>query len=171
MTTFARAAAVALLTLLPMTGCAALSGQAAAKSEPAGPVALTPEESALLAETNLYRKAHGLKLLQADAKLVAVARARSRDMVKRGYLEHQTPEGRSTFMIMRDNKIAFNAAAENIAKELNRAAEAPREVVAGWAKAPAHRLNLLAEGFTRVGIGAIRTADGKSVVVTQIFAD
>jgi uncharacterized protein YkwD len=109
--------------------------------------------------------------LQAEARLVAVARARSRDMVKRGYLEHQTPEGRSSFMIMRDNKIAFNAAGENLARERSKAADAPREVVAGWVKVPAHRLNLLAEGFSRVGIGAIRTADGASVVVTQIFAD
>jgi len=171
MNRLATASALALFTFAPLAGCATLLGQAGAQAEPQGPVSLSPEESVVLSETNLIRKAHGLTVLLADARLVAVARARSRDMVKRGYLEHQTPEGRSSFMIMRDHKIAFNAAGENLGQALSKAAEAPREVVAGWAKAPAQRLNLLAEGFTRVGIGAIRTADGKSVVVTEIFAD
>lgn len=174
MTRLARAAATAVVTLAafaPLTGCASVMGQFGAKAEAATPVALSPEEQAVLAETNMIRKAHGLSQLTPDAKLVAVARARSRDMLKRDYLDYVTPEGRSVFMIMRDNKVAFSSGGENIAKTLQLAAKAPHEVVAGWAKAPADRTNLLSEGFSRVGIGAIRSTDGKSVVVTEIFAD
>lgn len=165
------ALAIAAAMMLPLSGCAGLLGQAAKPSaEAEAPVSLSPEETALLAETNAVRKAHGLNALRADAKLVAVARARSRDMAKRGYFDHVTPEGRSVFTIMRDQKMFFGQAGENIAKNKRSASEAPREVVAGWAKHPAHRANLLQESFGRVGVGAVRTSDGQ-VVVTQILAD
>ena len=165
------ALAIAAALLLPTTGCANLLGQAARQAaEPEAPVNLTPEEAALLAETNAVRKAHGLGALKADAKLVAVARARSRDMAKRNYLDHVTPEGRSVFTVMRDQKMYFGAGGENIARSKRPAADAPRDVVGGWAKTPAQRANLLNEGFGRVGIGAVRTSDGV-VVVTQILVD
>ena len=172
---FFRRSAVALLLAAaassPLGGCAALTGQAAQRAaEAEAPVALSPEETALLAETNAVRKAHGLAALRADAKLVAVARARSRDMAKRNYFDQVTPEGRSVFTVMREQKLYFGEGGENIAKSKRSAADAPKDVVAGWAKHPAHRANLLQESFNRVGIGAIRTADGQ-VVVTQILAD
>lgn len=165
------AVVLAAALLLPTTGCAGLLGQARQHSAQAeAPVALSAEEAALLAETNAVREAHGLGALRADAKLVAVARARSRDMARRGYFAHVTPEGRSVFMIMREQKMIFGAAGENIAKTRRPAADAPREVVRDWTKSPAHRANLLQEGFGRVGIGAVRTSAGE-VVVTQILVE
>ncbi len=165
------ALALAATLMLPMTGCAGLFGQAARRAADAEvPVSMTAEESALLVETNAVRKAHGLAALRPDAKLVAVARARSRDMAKRGYFDHVTPEGRSVFTIMRDQKLYFGAAGENIAKNKRAAGDAPRDVVATWAKTPAQRANLLNEGFGRVGIGAIRASDGQ-LVVTQILME
>lgn len=156
--------------LLPATGCAGLLSQARHAEQAEAPVALSPEEAALLAETNAVRKAHGLGALKPDAKLVAVARARSRDMAKRNYLDHVTPEGRSVFTVMRDQKMIFGQAGENIAKSKRPAADAPRAVVADWAKTPAQRANLLQESFGRVGIGAVRTSSGE-VVVTQILVE
>lgn len=174
MTTLIRpglALALAAALLLPMSGCASLFGQAAQRAADAEqPVALTPEEAALLAETNAIRKAHGLAALRPEARLVAVARARSRDMARRGYLGHVTPEGRSVFMIMRDQKLYFGAGGENIAKNGRAADVAPREIVAAWARTPAQRTNLLQESFGRVGIGAVRAADGQ-LIVTQILVD
>ena len=174
MTLFTRpglAVVIAAAAMLPLTGCAGLLGQAAQRAAAAeAPVAMSAEEAALLAETNAVRTAHGLAALRPDAQLVALARARSRDMAKRGYFDHVTPEGRSVFTIMRERKMLFGLGGENIAKNGRPAAYAPREVVAGWVKSPAHRTNLLNEGYGRVGIGAVRTSEGQ-VFVTQILVD
>jgi uncharacterized protein YkwD len=167
----ALALAVAAACVGPLAGCAGVFGQAQKKAaDAAAPVSLNAEEAAVLAETNKVREAHGLGALRPDAELVSVARARSRDMAKRSYFGHVTPEGRSVFTVMRDYKMVFGAAGENIAKKRAPAAVAPAQIVGDWAKTPAQRANLLQESFGRVGIGAVRTSDGQ-VYVTQILAD
>ena len=156
-----------VLGLLGTPGCAALFARA---ETPPAPVALTAEEAALLVATNELRRANGLRPVEPDARLVAIARARSRDMLKRRYLDHVSPEGRSVFMVMRDQRLAFGAAGENLARKRLPAALAPREVLAGWANSPSQRMNLLGEAYARVGIGAVRGDDG-DVVVTQLLTD
>ena len=84
-------------------------------------------------------------------------------MFARGYFAHATPEGRDPFERMREAKVSFLTAGENIAL-------APTLEIAhtGLMNSPGHRANILRPQFGRVGIGIV---DGgiHGLMVTQDF--
>jgi uncharacterized protein YkwD len=95
-------------------------------------------EAGMLNLLNEERAAHGLRPLQADPELAEVARAHSRDMVVRGYFSHVAPEGKDPFDRMRQAKVKYLAAGENLAL-------APTLAMAhqGLMNSPGHRANIL----------------------------
>jgi len=128
------------------------------KAEPA------PElEARMLDLVNAERAKQGLKPLRADPELTQVARAHSRDMFERAYFSHVTPEGRELSHRMRQAKLGYLAAGENLAL-------APTLAGAhqGLMNSPGHRANILRPQFGRAGIGVL---DGgiHGLMVTQNF--
>lgn len=120
-------------------------------------------EAKMLELVNREREKEGLKPLAADAELTEVARQHSADMFARGYFSHQTPENLSPFDRMRNAKVRFLTAGENLAlaPTLDRAHT-------GLMNSPGHRANILKPQFGRVGIGIV---DGgrRGLMVTQNF--
>lgn len=120
-------------------------------------------EDKMLVLLNEERKKDGLKPLKADPELVPVARAHSRDMFARGYFSHITPEGKAPSDRIREAKVPFITAGENLAL-------AQTLVIAhtGLMSSPGHRANILHPAFGRVGIGIL---DGGpyGIMVTQNF--
>ena len=117
----------------------------------------------MLELVNSERIAARLHPLAPDPELTEVARRHSADMFARGYFAHVTPEGRDPFERMREAKVGFLAAGENLAL-------APTVQVAhtGLMNSPGHRANILRPQFGRVGIGIM---DGgiHGLMVTQDF--
>lgn len=163
-------AAIAAALLAGATGCTALLEGRAADRRAETPVPMSSEEAVVLAETNAYRKANGLPELVPDAKLVAIARHRSRDMASRDYFSHVTPDGSDVFALMRHNKVLFSAAGENLARNNYEPKEAPGVAFKGWVKSPGHRANLLHPAFGHIGVGMAVAKDGKKYF-TQVFTD
>jgi uncharacterized protein YkwD len=64
---------------------------------------------------NRDRKTAGFAPLAADPELTEVARQHSIDMFRRGYFAHVTPENESPFDRIREAKIHFSTAGENLA--------------------------------------------------------
>lgn len=128
-----------------------------------GPKERPDLEAAMLQLVNQERTAQGLPPVRADLELAEVARAHSRDMFARGYFSHVTPEGKDPFDRIRQARIGFRAAGENLAL-------APTLALAhqGLMKSPGHRANILRPAFGRVGIGIV---DGgrHGQMVTQDF--
>jgi uncharacterized protein YkwD len=120
-------------------------------------------EVRMLDLVNQDRVAAGLKPLAPDPELTEVARRHSADMFARGYFAHDTPEGRDPFERMREAKIRFETAGENLAL-------APTVQVAhrGLMNSPGHRANILNAQFGRVGIGIL---DGgiRGLMISQEF--
>jgi uncharacterized protein YkwD len=120
-------------------------------------------EAQMLALVNEERLAQGLPLLQPDTALTRVARLHSADMFRRGYFSHLTPEGHDPYHRIRQARIPFRAAGENLAL-------APTIPVAhdGLMNSPGHRANILQRRFGRVGIGVM---DGgrRRLMITQNF--
>ena len=120
-------------------------------------------EARMLELVNRERIAAGLKPFAPDPELSEVARRHSADMFARGYFAHGTPEGRDPFERMREAKVSFVTAGENIAL-------APTLEIAhtGLMNSPGHRANILRQQFERVGIGIM---DGgiHGLMVTQDF--
>jgi uncharacterized protein YkwD len=163
------ALSLASALVLSGTGCASLFAKAQAKPE-AAPVALTQEEADVFNETNAYRKANNLPELLPDVKLVALARQRARDMAARDYFSHVSPEGADVFSTMRDEKITFWAAGENLARNNFPAKACATEAMNGWRKSAEHRANLLHPAFGHIGVGVALAKDGKRYI-TEVFTD
>jgi len=122
-------------------------------------------ENRALALINAHRRAHGLRLLRADDRLAAVARAHAYDMARRGYFSHADRRGQSPFDRMARGGIRYRAAAENLA-----VASTTDQAVAAWMDSHGHRANILGRRFTHTGIGMARSTSGRLYIV-QLFAD
>lgn len=144
-----------------------------ADPEPAGRTALpftveTPEprpalEAEMLERVNRERAAAGVAPLQSDPALTEVARKHSADMFARRYFSHDTPEHKSPFDRMREAKLSFLIAGENLAL-----APSVRMAHKGLMNSPGHRRNILNPRFRRIGIG-IMDGGVHGLMVTQSF--
>ena len=120
-------------------------------------------EKRMLDLVNQERQAAGLSPLQADPELTEVARKHSADMFARGYFAHDTPEGLTPFDRMKEAKVNFLTAGENLAL-------APTLSIAhsGLMNSPGHRANILRPQFGRLGIG-IMDGGMRGLMVSQEF--
>lgn len=120
-------------------------------------------EAQMLELINQERGKEGLAPLAADPELMEVARKHSADMFARSYFSHYTPEGKSPFDRMREDKVQFLTAGENLAL-------APSLQIAhrGLMNSPGHRANILRPQFGRVGIG-IMDGGMRGLMVSQEF--
>lgn len=141
---------------------------------------------------NVERKKHGLNLLAWNKSLHIIARNHSRDMAKRNYFSHTSPEGASFsdryraahFSCSVRQGLNVFSGAENISQDnlydsvryrnnipsynWKSADEIARSVVLRWMESPPHRKNILFPYWKSQGLGISITDDGK-VLVTENF--
>lgn len=129
----------------------------------ANPKARPDLETQMLDLLNRERALRGLGPLLADPELAEVARAHSRDMFGRGYFSHIAPDGKDPFDRMRQARVRYITAGENLAL-----APTLAQAHQGLMHSPGHRANILRPAFGRVGIGIV---DGgmRGQMVTQNF--
>jgi len=135
-------------------------------------------EQATHAAVNAARVKGGLHPLAWDDGLALVALKHSRDMARRGYFAHDTPEGLDPTDRLRREGLSCRKGlrygiAENLAKEsiYNVAPEdVGRKAAEAWINSPAHMRNLLSAEYKTTGIGAA-LAGGTvgTVYLTQVF--
>lgn len=125
----------------------------------------TAAEYRMLELANIERAKVGARALVMDAKIVAVARAYSRDMFTRRYFSHYSQEGEDAADRMQKAGIRFTVAGENLAY-------APDAETAhtGLMNSEGHKRNTLDPQFRRIGIGVIAT-DAFGMMITQNFAN
>jgi uncharacterized YkwD family protein len=104
--------------------------------------------SQVVALVNQERAKAGLKPLQADAALSAMARDKAVDMHNNHYFSHTSPTYGSPFNMMRKYGIPFRTAGENIAM----GQRSPQEVMNQWMNSKGHRANILNPNFTKIGV-------------------
>jgi uncharacterized protein YkwD len=98
---------------------------------------------------NVSRARSGLAPLAWHDGIAATARKHSKDMADRDYFDHDNPDGLSPFDRMDADRIAYRAAAENIAAGQTNAIFAH----AGWMNSRGHRVNILDADLQRLGVG------------------
>jgi uncharacterized protein YkwD len=134
-------------------------------------VGCTPEINAEIQTyggINQIRAQHGMPPLQADARLVDVARQRSQDMAARGYFGHNPPDGCNYVCIMSNRGVPYSYAGENIAWNTWDWDETAGIAVDMWRNSPPHMQNILGCHYDRFGSGVARGRDGK-IYFTMIF--
>ena len=128
-------------------------------------------ETAIEERTDEERRAAGAGGTVHDPEVAAVARAHSRDMRDRGFVDHTNPDGDGPADRLEAAGVDC-AAGENI-YQTPRGAVADSEaaladhVVRSWLDSPGHRETLLDGYFDRQGVGVVVGED--ALYVTQVF--
>jgi uncharacterized protein YkwD len=120
-------------------------------------------EAKMLELINTERAKEGLKPLKADREETMVARAHSKDMFVRGYFAHVNPDGKDPFDRMKEAKIKFKSAGENLAL-----AQTLQIAHTNLMNSPGHRANIMNPAFGRVGIG-IQDGGFYGLMISQEF--
>ncbi len=99
--------------------------------------------------TNVIRQRHGLKPLQWEEEVAQVAYLHSREMSEYHYFSHTSPISGELQDRFKEGKISFRLAGENIAAQYVDGIAA----VEGWLNSEGHRVNVLHEEFSHLGVG------------------
>ncbi|HLZ37956.1 MAG TPA: CAP domain-containing protein [Mycobacteriales bacterium] len=122
---------------------------------PATPAHAGGDEARLLAEVNAARHAARLPAYAPRPDLAAVARQHAAQMAASTSLYHDSR--------VRTRVPSWSLLGDNVGEGAS-----PRKITRAFLASPSHRANILDRGFTEVGIGAVRDADGQ-LWVTEIF--
>jgi uncharacterized protein YkwD len=124
-------------------------------------------EARLLALVNRDRAAARLAPLVLDARLAAIARAHSRDMVEHDFVAHVSPSTGSAAQRVARAGLRPALLLENVGR-----AYSADEAESGFMASPGHRGNILDARATRIGIGVAVGREANDVVpllVTQLM--
>ena len=106
---------------------------------------------------NAVRRHHGLHTLRLNFRLSTAARAHSRDMVRRHYFAHNTPEGESpAHRVLATGYVRPHrhwVVGETLAWW--RPAASPARIVTAWMHSAPHRKVILTPSFRDIGIGVV----------------
>jgi len=117
---------------------------------------------------NASRAVRGCAPLGWDANLAASIRAHNEDQLRRGYFDHDTPEGeRPDDRLLRDGVPGFQPGgvwAENLSIDASVAAAHQADMQEISTDPGTHRGNILDCNLTRVGISVLPTVDGRQLI-------
>ena len=117
------------------------------------------EAGAVVCEVNRVRDARGLDALRRDGKLERAGEAHARDMVRRGYFSHVTPEGETVSDRLRDAGYLGGRTPWRVGETLawgRRRLSTPAATVDAWMASPPHRRILLSARYREIGVGVVR---------------
>jgi len=126
-------------------------------------------ESNVITLINANRSSQGMPPLARSEAVMQIARARSADMVARGYFSHNDPITGASLGKARVLAAGFDNAGENIFWSGQwQLAEFPNGAVSWFMNSAAHRANILSSGYTHAGAGIVW--NGLGWVLTVNFA-
>lgn len=130
--------------------------------------ALHEAERLVLTRINEERAKRDLRPIRMDARIQAVARARSADMVARRYYAHVDPDGLEPWDHLAAADIGWSRAGEIIALNgRTPITEAARGAVQQWMASPGHHDQIVSTSFNYAGVGA--AVDGSISYWTVVF--
>lgn len=112
---------------------------------------------------NKQRTNNGLQALKIDNEVQRVARIKAEDMVTNNYFSHQSPTYGSPFDMLRNFKISYKTAGENIAANSSNSG-----AVNAWMNSSGHKANILNSNFNYTGIGVVNSSKYGKIYV-QMF--
>jgi uncharacterized protein YkwD len=138
----------------------------AAGAEPrARAVALTPLESGVLVDINVFRRAHHLAPLRLNAKLGAAAMAHTREMASDGYFAHDSQDGSAFWRRIQSfygsSPWRFWSVGENLL--WSSPDVSARKALQMWLASPEHRANLMNPRWREIGVAAVHVAAAPGV--------
>jgi uncharacterized protein YkwD len=149
-------AVVVAATAKPPEAFAAACASANARPARSGPAVVSRAMACLI---NAERRKHGLRALRMDPRLSRAAQAHSRDMVRRRYFSHTSPDGLSPAQRVRGTGYLRAARAWTVGENIawgGGSYATPAAIVKMWMDSPPHKENILSRRFREIGIGIAR---------------
>jgi uncharacterized protein YkwD len=146
-----------------MAAIAAPAPATATTTTPVDGTAITAAESAMVTALNTDRTDHGLVPVRIDERLMAIARARSDDMVAKSYFSHTQPDGRNVFDILTADHITWYNAGEIIAWNAYPMDSTVSAANRQWLGSPGHYAIVTSTDYNYVGVGLGVTDAGKKI--------
>jgi uncharacterized protein YkwD len=148
------------LALLAVAAAAAPAPAAAcvAADDLPGWAGAGPAGLATVCLINAERRVRGMPAVHADARLALAARRHSRDMARRKFFSHTTPDGSAFVSRIRRSGYMRRSRRWRVGQILawgTGAGASPRAVVSAWMESPPHREVLLRPYYREVGIGVV----------------
>ena len=119
---------------------------------------------ALLCLLNQTRRAHRLKPLRPNPRLLKAAERHSKSMVVRGYFSHVDPGGGSSVDRVRRTGYLSGARTWTCGENIgwgDGPTSTPRNMMRAWMASAPHRANILTRGFREVGLGGVPGRPGR----------
>jgi len=107
---------------------------------------------AVVCLVNAERTRYGLRALRADGDLGQAAGRHSRNMVRRGFFSHVTPDGTDLSDRLRRSGYMHGRVGETLGWGTG-TPSSPNRIVAGWIDSPPHHRILLGRRSRDVGVG------------------
>ena len=123
----------------------------------------TVQEQKMLNLLNQDRARNGLSALPLDSQLSAIARAKSQEMMEKGYFSHESPTWGKAASMLTAFGYAYNGVGENIAHHAT-----VEKAEAAFLSSSAHRIIMMGSQWKKVGIGIAMDKNGY-VYVTELF--
>ncbi len=101
----------------------------------------------LLNFTNQKRTENGLQALSNNSQLAEAASKKADDMFAKNYWAHNSPDGTTPWVFIKQSGYNYVYAGENLARGFSSASD----VVNAWMASPTHRANILSSNFKDVG--------------------
>jgi uncharacterized protein YkwD len=133
-----------------------LAGLAIAAPSAAADCRGLEDADAVVCEVNRVRDARGLDRLRRDRRLERAGASHARDMVRRGYFSHVTPEGETVSDRLRGAGYLDGRASWRVGETLawgRRRMSTPAATVDAWMESPPHRRVLLNGRYREIGVG------------------
>jgi len=136
-----------------LIGLSALLFPPTTLAQPVDESTVTKSLSELHRLVNGHRQAAGCEELEWHEATARVAEGHSKDMSRRDYFDHLTPEGTDLSRRLLAGGVTWHGSvAENIALTVG----GPEIVIELWVDSPPHRANLEECSFTHHGLGLFR---------------
>jgi uncharacterized protein YkwD len=153
-----------LVLALATVALIAAPGAATASNPTVDAATLTAQEAAMVKALNADRTALGLVPVRVDQRLMAIARARSDDMVANDYFSHEGSDGRNVFDILSDQHVTWYGAGEIIAWNTYPMDSTTAAANRQWMNSAGHRAIVVSKSYNYVGVGlAVDAASGKKL--------
>jgi uncharacterized protein YkwD len=145
---------LASLVLAAIIGAAiAAPAAATATTTTVDDATLSAAESAMVTALNADRVAHGLIAVRVDPRLMAIARARSDNMVANNYFGHVQPDGRNVFDILTAQHITWYNAGEILAWNNYPMDSTVDAANRQWLGSPSHYAIIIGPDYNYIGVG------------------
>jgi uncharacterized protein YkwD len=144
-------------------------GTTATTTPPVDATVLSAAEASMVSALNADRTALGLIPVRVDSRLMAIARARSNDMVAKGYFSHTQPDGRNVFDILSAQHITWYTAGEIIAWNNYPMDSTVNAANRQWVASPTHYSIIKSTSYNYVGVGLAIDPDTGKKIWTAVY--